>query len=151
MTTKQKIINLVSLVLLVLVFWNFFKPKINRAEPSQTALPSNSFEKGLDCKCDQDYVVASALKVIKKLKDDDRGNRHQKWLVQARNGQTILLVHNLELCKPLNLNKNDIIDVAGEFKWTDKGGLLHWAHFDPSNHRKAGYIQFHGENYCQHP
>lgn len=151
MTRKQKIINLISLVLLALVFWNFLKPK----SMSQTAVieekPISSltpFEKGLDCKCDQNFVVTPSLKVIKKLKDDNKGVRHQKWLLQNSNGQIILFVHNLELCKPLDIEKNDSVQLAGEFKWTEKGALVHWAHFDPKKKRPDGYVEFKGQKHC---
>lgn len=152
MTRKQKIINLISLLFLILVFWNFFKPKSSTPVQSQVvAQPLTPFEKGLDCKCDQNFVVSPFLKVVKKLKDDNRGIRHQKWLVQSPSGQIILFIHNLELCKPLNLQKNDQVKLAGEFKWTDKGALIHWAHFDPKKKRLDGYVELEGHKYCERP
>ncbi|MBC7465045.1 MAG: DUF3465 domain-containing protein [Bdellovibrio sp.] len=150
MTPKQKIINLISLVLLILVFWNFFKSKAPTVAEVETKPASEltAFEKGLDCKCDQSFVITPALKVIKKLKDDNQGIRHQKWLVQSPAGQIILFVHNLELCQPLDIEKNDMVQLAGEFKWTDKGALIHWAHFDPKKKRPDGYVEFKRRKYC---
>lgn len=151
MTRKQKIINIVSMLLLILVFWNFLKPKptsnqITEVKPTSAMTP---FEKGLDCRCDQDFVVTPSLKVVKKLKDDTKGVKHQKWLVQNESGQIILFVHNLELCKPLNLEKNDSVKLAGEFKWTDKGALIHWTHYDPKKKRPDGYVQIKGQKFCK--
>lgn len=152
MTRKQKIINLISLIFLILVFWNFFKSKTTPSiEAPISAEALTPFAKGLDCKCDQNFVVSPNLKVVKALKEDDHGIRHQKWLVQAPSGQIILFVHNLELCKPLNLQKNDQVKLAGEFKWTDKGALIHWAHFDPKKKRPDGYVELEGHKYCDHP
>jgi len=150
---KQTIINSISLVLLILVFWNFFKPKqapiVNELSVKSGGVSEfAAFEKGLDCKCDQKFVTTPPLKVIKKLQDDNQGIRHQKWLVQDADGQIILFVSNRELCPKLDLRKNDYVTLAGEFKWTDKGALIHWTHFDPQRIHPDGYVIFNGNKLC---
>lgn len=151
MTKKQRLINLVSLVLLILVFWNFFKSKPEPYRVEKNSIPLTAFEEALDCKCDKDYVVTPPLKIVKNLPEDKFGIRHQKWLVQSPSGQVLLFVHNLELCPPLTLQKNDLIHLAGEFKWTDKGGLIHWTHYDPQKKRQTGYIEYGGIRMCDQP
>ncbi len=82
------------------------------------------------------------------LKDDTKGSRHQRILVELSTGQTILLVHNIDLAPRVeNLNKGDEIAFFGEYEWNNKGGVIHWTHHDPQNRHVAGWVKHNGRTY----
>lgn len=128
---------------------------ISRQQASQQTSQQTSrdpLEDGFDCQCTQRHLLTSDLTVVKKLPDDRRGSRHQKWILKSPSGKTVQFVHNLEMCQRLDLNVGDQVNISGEFKWTGRGGLLHWAHFVPegwSGSRKGGYVEWKGRRYCE--
>ncbi len=84
--------------------------------------------------------ISGTLK--KELPDDQDGSRHQKLLIQLASGQTVLLVHNLDLAPRVQpVYKGEAIASYGEYVWNDKGGLLHWTHHDPAGKHPAGWIR----------
>ena len=87
-------------------------------------------------------------KVIKLLRDDLDGSRHQKFLIKTPEGRTILIVHNIDLAPRINtLEQGDSITVYGEFEWNTKGGLLHWTHHDPAKRHPGGWIKHQNITY----
>lgn len=79
--------------------------------------------------------------VIKILADDLEGDRHQRFILKLASGQTLLMAHNIDLApKILNLSVNDSISFFGEYKWNDKGGVIHWTHNDPAGIHKNGWL-----------
>ena len=82
------------------------------------------------------------------LRDDTKGSKHQRILIELSTGQTILLVHNIDLAPRVeNLNKGDEIAFFGEYEWNDKGGVIHWTHHDPQNRHVAGWLKHNGRTY----
>jgi len=82
------------------------------------------------------------------LKDDLKGSRHQRIIVDLPTGQTVLLVHNIDLAPRVeNLNKNDEIAFLGEYEWNEKGGIVHWTHHDPRKKHVAGWLRHKGRMY----
>ncbi len=82
------------------------------------------------------------------LKDDTKGSKHQRIIVNLATGQTILLVHNIDLAPRVeNLNKGDEIAFFGEYEWNEKGGIIHWTHHDPQNKHVAGWVRHNGRTY----
>lgn len=82
------------------------------------------------------------------LKDDTRGSKHQRIIVDLPTGQTVLLAHNIDLAPRVeNLNKGDIISFFGEYEWNEKGGVIHWTHHDPQNKHVAGWLKHNGRTY----
>ncbi len=82
------------------------------------------------------------------LKDDTKGSKHQRIIVNLATGQTILLVHNIDLAPRVeNLNKGDEIAFFGEYEWNEKGGVIHWTHHDPQNKHVAGWLRHNGRTY----
>lgn len=89
---------------------------------------------------------SGVVKVI--LKDDTKGSRHQRILVELSTGQTVLLAHNIDLAPRVeNLNKGDEIAFFGEYEWNNKGGVIHWTHHDPQNKHVAGWLKHNGRTY----
>jgi hypothetical protein len=55
--------------------------------------------------------------VIRILKDDDKGSRHQKFILKLSSGQTILIAHNIDLAPRINsISKGDVIQFYGEYE-----------------------------------
>ncbi|MCF6244210.1 MAG: DUF3465 domain-containing protein [Sulfurovum sp.] len=87
-------------------------------------------------------------KVIELLPDDTIGSRHQKFIIKLASGQTLLISHNIDLAMKIDtLSLNDTIEFYGEYKWNEKGGLIHWTHDDPDNKHIDGWLKHKGTTY----
>lgn len=85
--------------------------------------------------------------VIKLLKDDNKGSRHQKFLVKINARQTLLFAHNIDLAPRVPLAVGDEISFYGEYVYNPKGGVMHWTHHAPRNDHEAGWIMHKGKKY----
>jgi hypothetical protein len=86
--------------------------------------------------------------VSRVLTDDLDGSKHQKFIVQLANGQTLLLAHNIDLAPRVDgLSEGDRISFYGEYEWNPKGGVIHWTHHDPDGQHEAGWIKHNGNTY----
>lgn len=94
------------------------------------------------------YIQGADMPVIQLLPDDLKGSQHQKFLVRLSSGDQIMVVYNLDLCPKVPLRVGDLVDAGGEFIWTNRGGLLHWVHYDPKAKRPHGYVAVGGKAYC---
>ncbi len=96
----------------------------------------------------RDEMVDGSGKVVRLLKDDNKGSRHQKFLVEIEGGQTLLFAHNIDLALRINsLKVGDMITYRGEYEYNEKGGVVHWTHLDPRNEHEAGWIKHNGITY----
>ena len=92
--------------------------------------------------------VEGSGSVIKILRDDLEGSRHQKFIIELSNGQTLLISHNIDLAPRIDsLSKGDSIEFFGEYEWNDRGGVVHWTHHDPGGRHVAGWIRHKGAIY----
>ncbi|SEP65167.1 DUF3465 domain-containing protein [Nitrosomonas ureae] len=81
--------------------------------------------------------------VISILSDDLNGSRHQRFIIELKSKQTLLIAHNIDLAPRIDgLSLNDQIEFFGEYEWNDKGGVIHWTHDDPEEIHVNGWI-FH--------
>lgn len=86
--------------------------------------------------------------VIKVLPDDNRGSRHQKFILRLASGQTVLIAHNIDLAPKIeNLKTGDTVSFSGEYEWSAKGGTVHWTHHDPKGFHEAGWLKHDGKIY----
>lgn len=85
------------------------------------------------------WVEAGGI-VTRMLKDDNDGSRHQRFILDTRNGQTLLVAHNIDLAPRLPVGVGDRIKFRGTYEWNDLGGLIHWTHHDPMGVEDGGYI-----------
>jgi len=86
--------------------------------------------------------------VIKLLPDDNKGSRHQKFIIQLTNGQTLLIAHNIDLAARVSgLSEGDSIMFSGQYEWNAKGGVLHWTHRDPNGSHPSGWLEHQGQTY----
>jgi hypothetical protein len=95
-----------------------------------------------------DVQVKGSGKVTRILADDNKGSRHQKFLLQLKSSQTILIAHNIDLAPRINsLKVGDTVQFYGEYEWNSKGGVIHWTHKDPRNNHKHGWLKHRSRTY----
>jgi len=86
-------------------------------------------------------------KVVKLLKDDKRGNQHQKFLIRLAPDITLLVAHNIDLAQRIPVKKGDQISLRGRYEWNNRGGMMHWTHHDPKGKKQGGWIKLRGKEY----
>lgn len=92
--------------------------------------------------------VEGAGIVVKVLRDDVEGSRHQKFLLRLPSGLTILIAHNIDLASRVeDLHAGDTVQFNGDYEWSEKGGVVHWTHRDPSGRHVAGWLKHNGRRY----
>lgn len=72
-----------------------------------------------------DIQVTGKGVVVKLLADDNKGSRHQKFLVEINPQQTLLFTHNIDLAPRVPLKIGDEITFRGEYVYNPKGGVIH--------------------------
>jgi hypothetical protein len=83
--------------------------------------------------------------VLKVLKDDTQGSRHQRFLVKLASNLTILIAHNIDLSNKIeNIQVGNTIEFYGEYEWNNKGGVVHWTHHDPRKKHEDGWLKYQG-------
>ncbi len=95
-----------------------------------------------------DLQVRSSGQVIAVLPDDHEGSRHQKFILELPNGQTVLVAHNIDLAPRIqNIQRQDQVEFYGEYEYSDKGGVIHWTHHDPARKHVDGWLKHQGRTY----
>ncbi len=86
--------------------------------------------------------------VIKLLRDDLKGSRHQKFILKLNTGQTLLISHNIDLAPRIDiLRTGDTVEFYGEYEWNSKGGVIHWTHHDPDGRHIGGWLKHKDKTY----
>jgi hypothetical protein len=86
--------------------------------------------------------------VTRILLDDNDGDRHQRFVLSLGPGQTVLVVHNIDLAPRLpSLELGDSVAFNGVYEWNSQGGLIHWTHHDPSGRQQAGWLKHKGTTF----
>jgi hypothetical protein len=158
-----------SLLLLSLLLASCFQAEPERSDSSQaqSAIEVKSQSQTLDLKplsdnplnADNASVVQAFERkqshvwvegggsVKKLLEDDNKGSRHQRFLVGISDKQTLLFAHNIDLAPRLDgLQVGDTVAFKGEYIYNPKGGVVHWTHHDPNGHH-SGWIKYNGKTY----
>lgn len=81
------------------------------------------------------------------ITDDNDGARHQRFILDMRNGQSLLMAHNIDLAERVPVGLGDRIRFRGMYEWNELGGLVHWTHHDPLGIEDGGYIRYRGKVY----
>lgn len=93
-----------------------------------------------------DWIEAAGL-VRKLLSDGADGSRHQRFILDTRNNQTLLVAHNLDLATRVPVGMGDRVRIRGMYEWNEQGGLVHWTHADPQGVEEGGYIKYRTKLY----
>ena len=80
-------------------------------------------------------------RVIRILKDDNEGARHQKFILQLDGGHSVLVAHNIDLARRIPAREGVSLTVRGRYEWNDRGGVIHWTHHDPDGQEQGGWIE----------
>ena len=95
-----------------------------------------------------DVQIKGSGVVLKLLRDDMDGSRHQRFILKLTSGRTLLIAHNIDLApKITSLKKGDSVEFNGEYEWNSKGGILHWTHHDPKKRHISGWLKHNGKTY----
>ena len=131
--TTKRLIQGVFLLLMVIFTWWFQQQPNIKSELDQVIQQQRS-----------DVVVEFKAEVVRILRDDNSGSRHQKFIVKS-NLHTILIAHNIDLAPRVPIAPGDKLVISGEYEWNDRGGVVHWTHHDPQNRRVGGWIELNGK------
>jgi len=95
-------------------------------------------------KNDSGSWVELSGRILRLLPDDDIDGGHQRFVIDAGDGHSVLVAHNLALSQRVPAGIGDRLHLRGKFEWNEQGGLIHWTHDDPFRDEPAGYIRFRG-------
>ncbi len=97
---------------------------------------------------EQGVSVQGSGEVVRILRDDTHGSRHQKFILRLSSGQTVLIAHNIDLAPRINsLKIGDSVSFQGIYEWNPQGGVIHWTHHDPSQRHPGGWLEIGGRSY----
>lgn len=115
--------------------------------PSVTAASSDTLAQAYAKQLSNVQVWGRGV-VVKILKDDNDGSRHQRFVLRVPSGQTVLIAHNIDLAPRVEpLREGDTVEFFGEYEWNSKGGVVHWTHRDPVGRHEAGWLKLGGRTY----
>jgi hypothetical protein len=85
--------------------------------------------------------------VTRLLSNDNDGSRHQRFIIDIGNRETLLIAHNIDLAERAPVGLGDRVQVRGMYEWNDLGGLVHWTHDDPLGIEEGGYVRYRRQVY----
>lgn len=128
--------------------WTVFGHAIQLSVPNGGAVSGESpAERAFKDKKSKVQVEDEGV-AIRLLADDNEGSRHQRFIVRLASGQTVLIVHNIDVApRVAALKKGDGVRFYGEYMWNEQGGLVHWTHHDPKGRHPHGWLKHAGRIY----
>ena len=143
--------RLLSIVVALVLVYVFGQSHVAPPTPSSHEVQLGSAEQAVAAAIaakQSDIAISGEGKVIKLLPDDQRGSRHQRFLLRLSSGATLLVAHNIDLAPRLDdLQVGDTLRFAGEYEWNERGGVLHWTHHDPRGKHAGGWLELAGRRY----
>jgi hypothetical protein len=117
----------------------------------KVATDDNELLAGLFTTHKSDVQVQGQGSITVILTDDNHGIRHQRFIIKLATGQSLLIAHNIDLAPKIeNLFSGDTIEFFGEYEWNEKGGVIHWTHYDPEKKHVDGWILHNNIVYQRH-
>ena len=145
---RNKKTTSIFILVLILTALSFLKDYNQNDESSNTSHPPSNTSITTAFKNQKsDIIVTGQGRVVKLLKDDTEGSRHQRVIVQIAPSHTILIAHNIDLAPRAAIKTGDQISFKGEYEWNKKGGVLHWTHHDPRGKHPGGWLEVKGKRY----
>lgn len=119
------------------------EPRARQGQGSAEQVLRHAFENRLS-----DIQIQGEGTVVKTLPDDNKGSRHQRFILKISGGQTLLVAHNIDLADKIKgLKKGDKVAFYGEYEWSEQGGVIHWTHHDPAGRHADGWLEHGGRVY----
>lgn len=144
-TNKRKLIQIAIAVILIALY--AVSERFSGPGSTPDSLENTQLHRVIASK-KSDVQVTGQGEVIKLLPDDNKGSRHQRFLVKIDSGDVILIAHNIDLAPRIDaLRKGDNIRFNGEYEWNNKGGVVHWTHKDPRSKHIHGWLEHNGKKY----
>jgi hypothetical protein len=141
--------RLVSIALALVLAYVFSQDRLPApASPAPAVAVGNADQAAAFAARRSDVAIEGEGEVIKLLADDERGSRHQRFILRLASGATLLVAHNIDLAPRLDaLEVGDRLRFAGEYEWNERGGVLHWTHRDPRGQHPGGWLELRGRRY----
>ena len=98
-------------------------------------------------KQDTDRWIEDSGFVVRLLSDDNDDSHHQRFILQLRNRDTLLIAHNIDLADRVPVSLGDRVQFRGMYEWNDLGGVVHWTHGDPMGIEDGGWIKYRRKTY----
>ncbi|GHU57842.1 hypothetical protein FACS1894133_1480 [Clostridia bacterium] len=118
------------------------------APPTQIAPPQSDVIADLFAQQASDVQVEGNGVVTRILADDNDGDRHQRFILKLKSGQTLLIAHNIDIAPRLDgIAVGDSVTFFGEYVYNANGGTVHWTHHDPGGRHTDGWLKWGGRTY----
>ena len=132
---------------IILVAVGYFFPNRFVPTPQYTVSSEDTLAAAYQRK-QSDVQVTGMGTVFRLLRDDLKGSRHQRFILQLDSGMTLLVAHNIDIAPRIDsLAKGDEVLFHGEYEWNERGGVLHWTHKDPRGRHPDGWLKHDGVLY----
>jgi Protein of unknown function (DUF3465) len=143
----SRFVLIIILAIAIYAVYEHYHPGYQNGRESSLSkdesVPGNAFENHL-----RNIQVHDIGIITRILSDDNKGIRHQRFIVRLGSGQSILITHNIDLASRVtNLAEGDSVEFSGEYEWDQKGGVVHWTHRDPEGRHKAGWLKHNGQTF----
>lgn len=142
---KKSLTTIALIVLAVAANYFIDQPATNNAPATQqpaTGAVATAYQQRRS-----NVILEDAGRIVKVLPDDNKGSRHQRFLVDMGTN-TILIAHNIDLApRVIDIREGAQIRFKGEYEFNNKGGVVHWTHHDPGGRHEGGFLEYQGQRY----
>lgn len=138
----KKQLATIVVVAIVAIYQYFQNEQASVESPDQQSNNSSDISQIENWRSGQ-WVQLDAT-VSRLLSDDNEGSRHQRFIIKLANRKTLLVAHNIDLAKRIDLRKGDKVSIRGRYEPNNRGGVVHWTHHDPRG-GSGGWIEYNGK------